>query len=41
MQKNKKITTEEYNNAINTNLTIIGKKEKAISQVLIISKTLY
>ena len=29
MQKNKKITTEEYNNAINTNLTIIGKKEKS------------
>ena len=24
-----RITTEEYNNAINTNLTIIGKKEKS------------
>ena len=32
MQKNKKITTEEYNNAINTNLTIIGKKEKSNSR---------
>ena len=29
VEKNKKITTEEYNNAINTNLTIIGKKEKS------------